>query len=252
MIARERRQLPQHPIFKESIEQFGRELANFFPDKDTIPSFMIKQDEDLKDVKDQYNSEKFGIPLFTYVPDTLSPDKDIKNRGFLARNGIIIDPIIKPKKGERLDNPWLSYRVLYLTPAALNINVYYYCSYADQYEFAPMWQQAAQHRYLDFRMEIGVKTFFFKVDLSEDVTFSPLELDNNTYLKFTTSAVLHTYHGNVGTVKPATSMQINTGIIDHGDVPDKQVQPSMEITKEKSTTFKVKNRIDGETYKLED
>lgn len=237
----DRRSLPQHPIFKESIEAFAQELANFFPEGDLVPTFSVKQDEDLKDVRDQYKSEKFSLPLFTYMLDTLSPNTERANNGFLSRNGIIIDKI--PNRTDtRLENPWLSYSVLYLTPADLAINVYYYASYDQQYTFAPMWQQAAKNHYLDFAITVGERDLTFKVDINPDVTFTPVNLDDGTYIKFTTSVVLHTCHGVIGKVKPATSSRINTGIIDHGDIPDKKVHPSTEITLEKGRTFKVVNK----------
>lgn len=239
----DRRNLPQHPIFKESIEAFAQELANFFPDEDTIPAFSVKQDDDLKDVRDQYKSEKFSLPLFTYMLDTLSPNRERANNGFLSRNGIVIDKI--PNRGNtRLENPWLSYNVLYLTPADLAINVYYYASYDQQYTFAPMWQQAAENRYLDFTITVGERDLPFRVDINPDVSFTPVNLDEGTYIKFATSVVLHTCHGVVGKVKPATSARINTGIIDHGDDPNKKIQPSTQITLEKGRTFKVVNKVE--------
>ena len=66
----DRRRLPQHSIFKESIEAFGQELANFFPDRDIVPSFSVKQDEDLKDVREQYNQKTLAYPclLICWIP----------------------------------------------------------------------------------------------------------------------------------------------------------------------------------------
>jgi hypothetical protein len=239
------RSKPQSPIFKESIEQFGRELSNFFYNKDYVPSFLLKADDDLSDVGKLKDNEHFAIPLWTYRLDSLSPNREKFNRSFLRRNGLVLDRVISrydlEGKPLRPEDPNKFYHTLHLSPADLTLDVAYYCSADDMYDFGPMWQQAAQDHYLNFQLEVGEEQFVnIKCELSEDVTFSGLTLDDNQYTQFVSSVVMSTYHGVMSDIKPINSYALNTGLVDKQAGKENSLSPVSTITRKKDSTVFVK------------
>jgi len=246
------RTAPQSNIFKASIEQFGRELGNMFPDRliadrEDVPVFLIKSSGDLKDIRDQKQDNKFAIPLFTYKLSNMTIVKDRFNRNTLRNRGILTKKVKKPEGDSRLDDPNVVYKSLHLTPVDVTMEVVFICSYEDQLYFGPIWQQAAENKFLSFPIDIDDITISIKVQLSEDIDFTDINFDDAmSYVQCTTSAVMSTYHGVESNTKPFNSIRVDTGIIPHGENSEKEILPSMTIKKNKDTTFTIKRRIEGE------
>jgi hypothetical protein len=237
------RDKPQSFVFKKSIDQLGQELSNFFYNKDYVPAFLLKANDDLGDVAKLKEYESFSIPLWTYRIDSMSPNKERFNRRFLRQNGLVLDKIIATRNldGELLrpDDPNRFYHTLHLTPADVTFDIAFYCSAEDMYDFGPLWQQAAQDHYLNFQLEVGEDKFInIKCEISEDVTFSGVELDEQQYVQFVSSIVMSTYHGVVSNIKPINSYAVRTGIKDTN--VDKELEPVSEIIRKKDTTVFVK------------
>jgi hypothetical protein len=240
------RSRPQSSVFKDSIAQLGRELSNFFFEKEYVPAFLLKADDDLSDVAKFKSSEHFAIPLWTYRIDSMSPNKERFNRGFLRRNGLVLDKVVSRRddNGEliRPEDPNKFYHTLHLTPADVTFDIAYYCSADDMYEFGPLWQQAAQSHYLNFQLEVGIEQFInIKCELSEDVTFSGINLDEVQYTQFVSSVVMSTYHGVKSNIKPINSYSVKNGIINQKHNKDAELVPSVEITRQKDSTIFFKN-----------
>jgi hypothetical protein len=242
------RDKPQSFVFKRSIDQLGQELSNFFFDRDYVPAFLLKATDDLSDVAKLRSLDNFGIPLWTYRIDSMSPNRERFNRGFLRRNGLVLDKVlsIRTVDGElqRPEDPNRFYHTLHLTPTDVTFDIAYYCSADEMYDFGPLWQQAAQEHYLNFQLEAGEEQYInIKCELSEDVSFSGIELDEQQYVQFVSSIVMSTYHGVMSEIKPINSYSVRTGVVDKAQ--DGKLQPVSEIIRKKDTTVFVK-RADGE------
>lgn len=240
------RDKPQSFVFKESIDQLGRELSNFFYNKDYVPAFLLQATDDLSDVAKYKDEKNFGIPLWTYRIDSQSPNKERYNRRFLRQNGLVLDKVkaIRDLDGNfiRPEDPNKFYHTLHLSPTDVTFDIAYYCSADDMYEFGPLWQQAAQDHYLNFQLEVGENQYInIKCELSEDITYSGIDLDNQQYTQFVTSVVMSTYHGVMSDIKPINSYAIDTGFVDHkADNRDEILTPASQIIRRKDATVFVK------------
>lgn len=248
MYRRDLRDKPQSKIYRESIEQFGRELGNFFRDIPSVPVFQNKSDADLKDLREQVKTQNFALPFFTYrIMDLDDPPTDRGNRGTMRRLGKITNRKVEPTGDQLLDNPWYTYKVLNLTPTNVNMEVVLYWDYNNLIDFGPLWQQAAEGNFLNFSLFENDLELKFRVILNPGVSFyGDQDFSDNSFSRASTTATLQTYHGVVSEVKPATSTRINTGIVDHENYEGKQVQASSQITRTKSRVFKVKHFHEGE------
>jgi len=92
-------------------------------------------------------------------------------------------------------------------------------------------------------LEVGDdKDIAIKCELSEDVTFSEIALDEKRYVQFVTSVVMSTYHGVISNVRPINSYKMNTGVITDKQEEGSALAPSMQVEKRKDTTVFVNRR----------
>lgn len=235
----------QSGIFKEAIEQFGRELTQFFPDKD-VGAFLIKTSDEVNDPLKYRTSKDSPFPFFTYRLDSVAPNREKYNRSTLFRNGLIIDDYITTIPGERPDDPNKVYSTLHLTPVDVTFDVIFFCEYNDLYSFIPMWQQAAQNHYLNFQLEAGTQSIPINIEMSEDLSVGEIDPDKGQYAQIVSSVVMSAYHGVESNIRPINSYKMTTGIVSDKR-PTAELVPSLQINKRKDTTVFTKNAFEGDT-----